>query len=437
MGADPYIGIIQQDALDSALQIQTFETDIAEESLPEGPFELLTGDVSVSVGKKGATIPMDTGVMNIKEKVNGQRTMRIPLVKQYIGAPNEGSLVDPRGTEEQKVTKYFDVYFNEVNHVTADQNYGIDATTRKPYGMDKLNSKREGTWWKQLYGNQYYQQALIEGCSSNLTQQPTNLESTLHPNWYVPNIDDGNQPAYRADYDNFRNHIVAALEEAGNKATGDAAESAVSLQYIQNLEDWAQTTKLIKPFSYGGGVYFLVLPRKQITWLRHPANKRGAAIVWRDVAKFEGLETFKYPYMVGQIGNIIIVDNQVSPTLTVTGSGSTGSNSGSASGTTMTFAYRGMGNADDGTSDTRDFSTSSWQIGFLLGAEFVWRWIARQPHWENDYAMYDKYVGSGIFTEVGFGRPDFDITSKTNDSVQNFSSIICPFSVPPTDGYAD
>jgi hypothetical protein len=251
----------------------------------------------------------------------------------------------------------------------------------------------------------------------------------------VPNIDNGNQPAYRSNADNFENHIVHALHEAGNKATGDAAESSCSIQYIMNLEDWASTSKFIKPF--GGGIYYLVLPRPQITWLRHPANKRGAGIIWRDVAKFEGLEKFDYKFSVGRIGNIIIVDNQLFPTLSVTGLGSSGSDSGSAHGTTMTFKYRLIGNADNGSSDPRDKSISAWQMGFLLGAEYEWEWIARQPHWEYDYAMYDKFMGNGIFTELGYGRPDFNTTVKSNTSVQNFSSIACPFSVPPTDGYAD
>jgi hypothetical protein len=97
----------------------------------------------------------------------------------------------------------------------------------------------------------------------------------------------------------------------------------------------------------------------------------------------------------------------------------------------MTAQYRGMGRADDGSSDPRDKTTSARLVGFLLGKACLCEWMPEGFHWEWEYEQYDKYFGSGIFMSVGIKNPMFDLTGGDATNVQQDNSIVLPFAYPP------
>jgi hypothetical protein len=90
-----------------------------------------------------------------------------------------------------------------------------------------------------------------------------------------------------------------------------------------------------------------------------------------------------------------------------------------------------MGRADDGSSDPRDTGANARLVGFLLGKAALIEWMAEPYHWEWEYEQYDKFFGSGIFCSCGIRQPIYDLSTETNISWQQDSSIVVPFAQPP------
>jgi hypothetical protein len=154
--------------------------------------------------------------------------------------------------------------------------------------------------------------------------------------------------------------------------------------------------------------------------------------VWRDVAYFDKDVKMHFPGLIGQLGGLRIVEDQRYPTLTLGGSASNSDYlTDSEADYTLTAQYRGMGRADDGSSDPRDKSASARQCGFLLGQAALCEWMPEGFHWEWEYEQYDKFFGSGIFCSVGIKQPIFDVTGGDATTVQQDGSIVLPFAMPP------
>ena len=154
----------------------------------------------------------------------------------------------------------------------------------------------------------------------------------------------------------------------------------------------------------------------------------------------------KYPNKIGKFNDLLIVEDMRYPTLSLGGSASYGQtgtgyryDSDSGIDYTMTAQYRGMGRADDGSSDPRDKSSSARQVGFLLCQGAICEWMPEGFHWEWEYEQYDKYYGSGIFCSVGMKQPIFDNSDGIDDdddrTVQQDGSAVLPFAPVPRTYY--
>ena len=417
--------------LDAELQIQIFETDVYEESIPNDIFDSLSGSVTYEAGQKQAALP-EACFLKLNAQANDARSVVIPMIKELSGSPREGSAADQRGYEEDIITKDFTMQYTDVSHATTNQSYGITARDKIPYGIFQKRVPLLGRYFKQLFGK-YRRQMLLEGQSQNLLQAPHFNAPMFNPNWFVPNIDDSDQPVYNKSYSGFTDHIVEALNDAGVGAVG----SAINVRYEQRLEDWAFATKFIEPLTFEDGMegYLHIIPLPQYTWLKHPVHERALGKIWRDVQAFPKEVQMMYPGLVGQIGRLRIIADMRYPTLTPSG---TGSNSWIKGSGTLTPQYRGMGNADDGSSDPRDKSASAWQVGFLVGKNFGCEWMPEKFHWEWNFEQYDKYFGSGLFCSVGMKLVNWDRgkASKNTNTFQHLGSIVTPFAPPPREGYS-
>jgi hypothetical protein len=137
-----------------------------------------------------------------------------------------------------------------------------------------------------------------------------------------------------------------------------------------------------------------------------------------------------YPQMMVRFGQLILLNDMNYPTLTWGGSTS---GQGTESHT-LTPQYRGMGLADDGSSDPRDKTSTARQVMFVLGRHALCELFPEKFHWEWEYEIYDKYFGSGVFLGYGHKAVAFN-TSVSPDSttLQCRGSKIVAFSQPPRD----
>jgi hypothetical protein len=411
--------------LDTALQITLFQTDLQEEALPDDCYDRLSGPVSYASGAQAPDLPDSMYLKLDSEADNGARTVRVPMTKDFSQEPNLGSDADPRLHEEDHELKFFDMQYTDASHVSANQAYGVISRDKIPYKIFESRVWKEARYWKQ-YTGKMRRQASLECQSENLLLAPHYNAPELNPNWFIPNIDDSDQPAFDADPGDFVDHVGISLTLAGYGT--DAAWSHV---YEQRLEEWAfdHLNPLEMPDGKQGFIH--VLPSPQCRWLKHPTNTAVMGSVWRDYAFFTDEMKFLYPSAIGMLGRNVIVEDLRYPTITLGGTASTSGVRGASGGYTVTCKYRGMGRADDGSSDPRDKTSTSRQIGFLYGKHALCEWNPEKFHWEWEYEMYDKFYGAGVFEGIGIKLVRYNKTSADATTMQCDGCVVTPFAHPP------
>lgn len=409
--------------LDPELQIEIYLTDLRHEALPQEVFDKLSSDYVYSTGEDAPSLP-NAIYYKLDAKADEGRKAKIPMVKDLYEAPTLGANGDQRLNEEDITTKFFDVEYTDVSHATTNQAYGVYARDKKPYKLFEMRAPLLGRYFKQYFGKMR-RQALLEFNSENLATAPHFLPARWSPNWFFPGLSYVNQPTYDATPADWTAALVNALNAAG---TGTNA--AASVRFFQLLEEWASTEALIRRITFEDGTdgYVFVIPTPQATWLKHPTNTAALGGVWRDAQAFSQEVRMMYPGFLGQLGCIRFVEDPRYPTLTVGGTAT-----GTAGGSTLTAQYRGMGNADDGSSDPRDKTANARQVGFLLGQAALVEWMPEGFHWEWEYQQYDKFFGSGVFCSVGIKQVAYDVgTGAGSTTLQQQGSIVVPFAAPPT-----
>lgn len=410
--------------LDSELQIEIFLTDVQKEALPDEIFDRLSGDAVYSEGQPIPEMP-DKLYWRLDAKADDARTVTAAMVKDLSEAPTLGADGDQRTNEEDITTKHFKMEYTDISHATTNQKYGVYARDKFPYKLFEQRVPLLGRYFKQYFGKMR-RQALLEEHSENLDEAPHFLSARFSPNWYIPNRTNAQQPSWDSTHADHIQNIAEALTAAG---TGTSA--AISVRYCQRLEDYARTEKFVKTFEFedGSDGYIYIIPSDQALWLKHPSNAAALGGIWRDVQAFPKEVRFMYPGLIGQIGGLRIVSDPRYPTLTLGGSAS---GSAGGDGYTITAQYRGMGRADDGSSDPRDKTATARNVGFLMGPGALVEWMPEGFHWEWEYIQYDKYFGSGIFMSCGIKQPIwYTGTALTDTNAQQDTSIVTPFAHAP------
>jgi len=411
--------------LDAEMQITMYETDMNREYLPNDIFDTLSSEYINPTGEEPGSLP---NAIYLKLKANADQAseVQVTMVKDLSGPPTIGANADQRNREETIVTKWFRQQYTDLSHATTNQAYGKYARDRAPYKVFEYRVEGLARYFKQYFGKMR-RQTVVEMQSENLEDAPHFLDPQLNHNWFVPRLPNWQQPVWRENQSAWAGAIVNALNTAG---TGVGA--AVSIYCLQRLEEWARTEAFITPIEFedGGDGYVLTLPTPQAVLLKNSIQAGQAGQVWRDAQAFSSEIRFMYPGLLGQFGGIRVVEDVRYPTLTIGGSGSSVSGSGSGSGA-VTIQYRGMGLADDGSSDPRDRSASARQLGLLLGRAGICEWMPEGFHWEWDYEQYDKYFGSGIFCSVGIKNVVYNKHDHDDSTAQQMGNAVVPFAAPP------
>ena len=424
--------------LDAELQIETYLTDMRREYIPNDIFDNLSSEYINPTAEEPGSMP-NAIYLKLKAEVDKGRTCKVAMVKDLSGAPTLGANGDQRLNEEDIETKWYRQEYTDLSHATTNQQYGIYARDKAPYKVFEYRVEGLARYFKQYFGKMR-RQALLELQSENLEDAPIYNASGFSPHWFIPNLKFSDQPdhLYTSNAYDWVDVIASRLTSAG---TGIGA--CVSLNYLIKLEEWARTEAFITPiqFENGGDGYVVTLPTPQISWLLNAVQQGNYGQLWTLGVNMPAEVQARYPNLIGQFRGLRIVADERYPTVTLGGSASNTYHFTSDSGQdyTMTAQYRGMGRADDGSSDPRDKSATARQIGFLIGQAALCEWMPEGFHWEWEYEMYDKYFGSGIFCSVGIKQPIFTTHaqyaeahhSSLDKAIQQDSSIVLPFAAAP------
>ena len=418
--------VADPEVLDSALLLHAWETMVNDECVPEDFLEPLSGNINYPSGKKPQQIP-DAAFFKLTGDNAGARDVTIPLFKNFVGAMQEGDLIDMRGNEESLVQKSFKMQCNTIAHAHTAENYGNTAREKAPYKFTEASAKKEGIYFKEYFGK-YRRQALVEVQSSNLLEYPHYNSAALNPNWFVAGVDDDDQPSYSMVYQNFCDNLVHAMNTAGTEV-----DAAVSPHFINRLQEWCFDR--LDPLEDGDGQYFILsLPSPQVTWLKHPVNERGFGQMLRQNFDGKTLPRYHLPGLVFAVDKMVIVEDMRYPTATISGtpSASAGTHDG-----TLTIQYRGPGRADDGSSDPRDKTASGRQLGMVIGKGALCEWFPEKLHQEYDFKEYDRKYGTGLFGIYGVKACIYDQTDTTHSyTTQYMGSAVVAMAKPPRSGYS-
>lgn len=408
--------------LSADLIMTMFQNDLMDESLPLDCYERMSGNISLPSGQEPASLPEAMYLKLDAKADNGSRYVKVPMTKEFSGEPQLGSDADQRLHEEDHEVKSFQMEYTDISHASSNQAFGVLARDKIPYKLFESRVPKMGRFFKQYFGKMR-RQATYECQSENLLEAPIFNDPKLAKNWFVPNIDDEDQPDYDMIYSDAVDKLGDALTLAGT--TSAAAWGHV---YEQRLEEWCfdNLTPIDLPDGKQGFIH--VLPSPQVRWLKHPTNTQVMGGLWRDVANFSSDEKFHYPDSVGMVGRMVIVEDMRYPTLTLGGSASGSAN---GNGWTVEIKYRGQGNADNGSSDPRDKSATARQLGAVYGKGALCEWMPENFHWEFDFEQYDKFFGTGVFLSVGIKAVEYDTDSPSNVSKQVQGYVCTPFARPP------
>jgi hypothetical protein len=413
--------------LQPELLITTWVTDVQNEALPNDVFDKLSAPYINETQKEAKEIP-NAIYLKLQASADEGRYTVVSMVKDLSAAPTLGAAGNQVGAEEDITTKDFRMEFTDLSHATTNQAYGIYARDKFPYKLFEQRVPLLGRYFKQYFGKMR-RMALTEIQSENLETAPHFLPANLSPNWYVPNRTNAQQPVYTIPLVDWVDTIAASLTAAG---TGINACCAVT--YLQRLEEYARTWKLITTIDFADGSdgYVVILPTPQCRWLKHCIQLGNLGYMYKEFDDLSNDLQMQFPGCIGKVGGLMIYEDARYATLTLTGaSGQSGYLTDSQASYGITIQYRAMGNADDGSSDPRDKSATARQLGWLLGKGALCEWMPEGFHWEWEYEQYDKFFGSGIFCSVGIKQPQFDVHAGDATTLQQNGSIVLPFAQPP------
>jgi hypothetical protein len=383
------MGVNITNPLPAEMQVRYWERKLRQEAVPEDPFTALRGvhstDARVSIANE-VYFELVGSFGN-----NNERFHRCIMQKTLSQAPNEGSLTNPVGTEEDLRQKIFDVFATDYSKAVSLQEYGIEAKNKEAWQIfEEITPKI--SLHTQEYEGKYVREALLERYSHLLTAAPHFLTQEWSPNIAVAGLASRNWPAFSTTLATYTNNIGAALV-----AAGVGAQACATIRFIQEAELYASTRKVIEPVNVGGKeTYIVILPSDQAKFLRDPILAGSLGTAWLQYAALS-TEELKYPGACLRIGRCLICEDPRNPTLTL---------GGSVGGYSLTPQYRLAGR--DTWSDPRDLTLNARQVGYLLGKGAVAKWTQEDYHWEYEYQQYKKFGGKGIFGTFGHSMVQWD-----------------------------
>jgi hypothetical protein len=388
------------------LQIKAWDKILAMRALPEDIFFRLGGNYSTAL----KNIP-DGIYMKVPSTANQAHSITFPLLMPLSTDAEYGTGTDPLSNAEQQALRQFTAYYNDYDKSVKSTNYGIEYIDGAPYGLMEKITPLIATYLKEMYGY-WMRYALINGISPNLQASPVSGSVVPHPNTLCVGLPKGNQPAelYSATAATFASTIAAAM--AGISA---GTSGALNVNMILASADYFTFNKILQPLTIAGSqVYILTVPTSQRSYLMNPSSSGQLGTTWEAVSRYANKDIADLPQVLGQVGNVVLVEDPRAPTAQVYGTGS-GTNVNSSTNAIYTDFY-----LKPGLNDVR--STGVYEACFFLGQGAVADVEPEPAHYEQEYQYLKKTIIKGAMGSRGFNRMDYDKSTATDTSKINQSS---------------
>tara|TARA_R100000750_G_scaffold6047_2_gene4733 strand:- start:21304 stop:22479 length:1176 start_codon:yes stop_codon:yes gene_type:complete len=374
------------------LEQQDWDNTLRRESLTRDIYQDFSGTFSDDkqalpngiIAKKTLTSGSTKGTQGIILNLSGEET---------VGREEQ------LGRSEDQETKELDVFSNDVSHAVNTERYGIDAHSKKAYGILELVQPQISLYHKELKGK-YIREAFLERYSSNLLVAPTSLTQRWNENIFIKGVTFAAQPAYDSNNTTYETQITAAAT-AGSGGQWDVT-------FLNALNHWITAIKKIEPMD--NGRYIVTVPSRQSMFLKDPGAANSIAGLFKD-SNVETAATNAYKWYLGSYGVMDLYEDPRSAVVNVNGS-------------SLTSFYKGPGRQDDRYTAV---GGTDYDVGMVHGKGGAVEAMHEIMHFEEEIQNFSKLVSVGGFVGYGMNRTVFDdigAESDTSEINQNSAVIL-------------
>jgi hypothetical protein len=441
----PATGTSLAGASASALRAVAFNKQLQEESILGSIWDKLSDTVKVDpMNANIDQVPMNTLLLKIESTLQGKipTAVVIGMKRPYSECPRLGPSQRILGYEEKSKWRYTSARYNEIKKGVTDFGWGMYSNEQEFY--DNLKKVTPGMiqYFAELHDQRVHEALMMTMEKCLITDPWTAFSQQFNPNWFVPNTQIQSMPAYDSaalsvavagtcpQSDTLTGDFVEDIGDALFKATNSGANP----EYCQLLVDGLialdfharQNIKMPK-VKIGKGLYrVLVLPSSMGAVLKNPKVNGSIAEALKYTLSSADPKVLELPMLLGIIGDMIIVENERYPTLTL---------GGMANGWTLQPGFMYPGNNDG--RNTGAWSNASgdlnyvFHMGFLLGQNALIEFVANPLKYNlKEFTEYEQIVGQAGWTGAGLQLPVFDQDTKTDLSYYLNSSILVPIAAP-------
>lgn len=339
----------------------------------------------------------------------GPYSDRMPLLKALSGSNGVGR-ARARGTEEDQVVVWMDVFANSHHKTVGTLGYGVDAREQGWLALADSVRPQLAKYMQEKRGR-YVREALCQVYSSNLTVAPSSKTQGINPNIaFIDNTATTVKGLRPATYHPTLATYTTNIQSAVTALSATASDKRLTLQALQNVERWLIDQKLIEPVEVNGGKkYVFSISGRQKTNLMDVTSTSSLFTLLKEAdVRGKGNRALKNECYAWS--SLLLVVDPRHPVVTV-------------SDGVVTFSY-----ADAGKVDSRNLTGAStrFDVCIVHGDMAVVNFITEGVHYETDEDDYGRNIGIGSFTTEGFIMTHYDdANAKTATSiVQQYSALI-------------
>jgi hypothetical protein len=397
----------------AGLQIKAWDRILQMRALPEDIFFAFGGTYSTAT----KTIP-NAIYMKVPATANQSYSVTFPLLMPLSTDPGMGTGTDILGNAEQQSLRQFIAYYNDYDKSVKSTGFGIEYIEGMPYSLMEKITPLIAQYLKEMYGY-WFRYCLINGISPNILANPVAQSVVPHPNTLVKGVPLADQPStlYNPNAATMASIIASSFAQVPAGTAG-----AITPSNILAIAAYYTYTRVLAPLNIGGeSVYIMTIPTSQKNYLLDPSVTNSLGAVWQAVSRFQNKTVADLPQVLGQIANVVLVEDPRAPVAEAFG---TGSGSSTSSGTNAIYVDKYL---KPGLNDQRnDFinDTNVMEACFFLGNGAVADIEPETAHYETETQQLGKNVVKGAMGCRGFNRMDFDQSTPTNTTKVNQSSGI-------------
>lgn len=410
----PYPSVTTSATLADAtgLQIKAWDRILAMRAMPEDIFFALGGNYSQVL----KAIPQGF-FMKVPAAANQAYSVTFPLLMPLSSDPGMGTGTDILTNAEQQSLRQFIAYYNDYDKSVKSTGFGIEYIQGVPFGLMEKITPAIALFLKEMFGY-WMRYAIINGISPNLQATPVSQSITPHPLTFIKGLTEAQQPAAR--YTN-NNALMASIIAAEMLNCPAGTNGALNVKTILAVANYLTYNKPCFMNTVGGDdVFIMTVPTSQKAYLLNPANADGLGVIWSNTSRFANKAIADLPLALGQVQNVVLVEDPRAPVAKAYGSGS-GSSAASATNAVYVDQYLKPGLNDARTSLG---TTDIMEACFILGKGGIADLEPEAPHYENETQNLGKVVIKAACGSRGFNRMDYEKSTPTATSKINQSSAV-------------